>query len=79
MKHIFTLLFLLFATIAFAQNSQENMEWQWAKSFGGTNNPNGLEYYRYNNPKKTFNLIIDFLINKEKRRKNNNGNATINI
>ena len=36
MKQTFTLLFLLFATIAFAQNSQENMDWQWAKGFGGT-------------------------------------------
>ncbi len=57
MKHIFTLLFLLFATIAFAQNSQENMDWQWAHRFGGSNNPQGVDYLRYNN--HPHNLVLD--------------------
>ena len=58
MKHIFTLLFLLFATIAFAQNSQENMDWQWAHSFGGGNYPNasGTNDYYNNQP---HNLVLD--------------------
>ena len=58
MKHIFTLLFLLFATIAFAQNSQENMYWQWAHRFGGSNYSNGsgtMDFYA-NQP---HNLVLD--------------------
>ena len=58
MKHIFTLLFLLFATIAFAQNSQDNMDWQWAHRFGGSNYSNGsgtIDFYA-NQP---HNLVLD--------------------
>ena len=56
MKHIFTLLFLLFATIAFAQNSQENMDWQYATRFGGHNYDSPSGFKILNHP---HNLEID--------------------
>ena len=41
MKKTFLVLYLLFATISFASAQ----EWQWAKRFGGSNGPSGLNNY----------------------------------
>jgi len=41
MKKSFLVLYLLFATISFASAQ----EWQWAKRFGGSNGPSGLNNY----------------------------------